>query len=227
VNKADFFQNLAEYSQAKGFSLFIAGDALEDPKEVSRGVRIALSAIYAIAGGAIGGGLGVGGAVVGGALGAGLGIPGYSKAQKDELISDLQRLSPYGDLIAICLGGWTLLRVAIDADDFSEDALVTRFSLIHERAHDFRKYALSTLTGKVSTFAEVLVVFSLHERAKHFTERLASKCKHISRWKSVRTYPWTIDLEREEITGGQIGIVKVKLGMVRGDHRAALFRRRQ
>jgi hypothetical protein len=122
--------------------------------------------------------------------------------------------------------------VAIDANNLTEDALVGRFSLIHERAFDFRKYALSAIASRMDTAVEVLVIFSTHERARDFTERLAGKCKHatglFSGWGGrVHTDPWVVDLEREEIASTRKGIWKLPLGFERGDHRAALFRKRQ
>jgi hypothetical protein len=70
MNKSDFLQNLAEYSQAKGFGLLTAAGLVQDPKQVSKGQQIALSAIYA-ATGAIAYG------AVGGVIFSGFGVPGY------------------------------------------------------------------------------------------------------------------------------------------------------
>ncbi len=234
MNKADFFRNLVEYSQAKDFSFLIAGDVTQAPRQVSRGQQLALSALSTVVGGAIGGGFGLAGVVGGGALfGAGFGVPGYSNARKQELISDLQRLSPYGDLVGINLTkGFALLRVAIDADDLTEDALVGRFSLIHQRAFKFRKYALSTFPSNMGALVEVLVIFSAHERVRDFIQRVAPKCKHnagfISRMRGgVHTYPWVVDLECKEIVGTRMGLFKLAFGLERGDHNAALFRQRE
>ena len=216
--KPDFFQNLRDYLQAKCFGLLTV-NAFQDPKQVSKGQQIALSAIYGLAFGALGGGFGV---------------PRYSEARKQELISDLQRLSPYADLIGINFSrGCALLRLAIDADDLPEDALVGRFSLIHEIAHDFRKYALTTITSNMGTIVEVLVIFSTHERAKDFTERVAQKCRHTAGFLSsmrgrVTTYPWVIDLERKEIVNAGKGFRKLwRLWLDFDNHQAALFRQRQ
>jgi hypothetical protein len=85
----------------------------------------------------------------------------------------------------------------------------------------------------MGTIVEVLVIFSTHERARDFTDRLAGKCRHRagffeSRRGGVNTTPWVIDLEREEIVNTGRGLRKLwRLGLDFDDYKAALFRQRQ
>jgi hypothetical protein len=215
MDKTEFFRNLAEYSQSKGFSLFKPDtDEFEDPKRFSKGQQIAIGMIYGAAFGALGGGLG----------------GYYSETRKEQLVSDLKTLSEYRDMIGINLSrGFNLLRVAIDADDLTDEALIGRFALIHERLHDFRKYAMSSLTGKMRTQAEVLVVFSAHERATAFIEGSAKKCGQLSYRKNVMTQPWIVDLEQDEITRSRVGLnLQPSFGLNPWEnYKAALFRKRQ
>jgi hypothetical protein len=216
MDKTEFFRNLAEYSQSKGFSLFKANtdDEFEDPKRVSKGQRIAIGMMSGAALGAVGGGLG----------------GTYSETRKEQLVSDLKTLSEYADMTGINLSkGFALLRVAIGADDLSDEVLIGRFARIHERVHDFQKYAMSSVTGKMGTRAEVLVVFSSHKRATAFIEGSAKKCGQFSLRKNVLTQPWIVDLEQQEITRSRVGFrLQPPFGLNPWDnYKATLFRKRE
>jgi hypothetical protein len=120
------------------------------------------------------------------------------------LITDLQKAQNYCDFIGIkTSNGPALLRLAIDADDIPDETLIGRFAVIHEQAHNFRKHS-STFPGgfketKFAVYAQVVVVFSSHKRARNFIQRFADQCSHTAFWKKVYTYPWIVDLEDEEI----------------------------
>jgi hypothetical protein len=60
--------------------------------------------------------------------------------------------------------------------------------------------------SKMSTIAQVVLVFSMHKRAKEFNQNIAEQCKHRTIWKSVFTQPWVFDLEDEEINIHRHGI---------------------
>src|SRR6266853_4257241 len=95
MNKADFFQNLAEYSQAKGFRLITRADVFGSKTQA------------------------------------------FSIGQ-DSKLSDLRALTECGDAIGINIHSKRLfLRIAIDADVLSDEALVDRLATIHKRAQDF------------------------------------------------------------------------------------------
>jgi len=190
MNKSEFFPNLIDYSKDEGFSLLVPGEGFDDPKRLSGGKQMLISAVAGVAFGLIG------------SLASGY----MDKTQKDGLVADLRKMQEYCDLIGIKLSdGPVLVRLGIDGDDISGEALIGRFAMIHERAYDFRKYAPSVMRtiwndGKLSTVAQVLVTFSAHKRAKEFVQNVANKCKHTATWKKVFTQPWVVDLEDEEIT---------------------------
>jgi hypothetical protein len=190
MNKSEFFPNLLDYSKADGFSFLVPGEGFDDPKRLSGGKQMLISAVAGVAFGLIG------------SLSSGY----MDKTQKDGLVAELLKMHEYCGLVGIKLSdGPVLLRLGIDADDISGEALVGRFAMIHERAYDFRKYAPSVMRtiwndGKLATVAQVVIVFSTHKRAREFTQTLADKCKHTAIWKKVYTQPWVIDLEDEEVT---------------------------
>ena len=190
MNKAEFFDNLLNYSKDEGFSFLQAADRFDDPKRLSSGKQILIKATA--------------GAVFGllGSLSAGY----VDETHADGLVADLRMMHDYCSLIGIKLSdGPVLLRLGIDGDDISGEALVGRFALIHERAYDFRKYAPSVMRtiwteGRLATVAQVVVAFSSHKTAREFIRSFADKCKHTALWKNVYTQPWVADLEDEDIT---------------------------
>jgi hypothetical protein len=186
VTKTDFFVNLTEYSSAQGFVFLHHDDALNEPKRPSAGQQAIYTAISAIGFGLIGAAL-----------------TGYfEKLDKEQLITDLNGMQGYCDLVGINLSkAIVLLRLAIDADDLSNDGIIGRFAQIHSRARDFQKYAMSlAFAGKMSVRTQGLIVFTSHKRAKDFGETSGSQCKHSSFWDKIYTEAWVIDLEDEEIT---------------------------
>lgn len=191
MNKTDFFLNLLEYSHSKGFSFLTPDQAFEQPKKLSTAQQTKVAMISGVFFGALGG----------------ISTGYTSKINKEQTIADFKRMSEHCDLVGLNLSGVVVqLRLGLDADDLTDEAIVDRCTLIQERAHDFRNYALSLFTGKMSTHAEVIMAFSSHKRAKEFIDRSAKKCKHWSYWKKVMTHPWVADLEDEEMTGFQFDL---------------------
>ncbi len=203
--KTDFLANLIDHSQAEGFSFLTPDGNVSDPKRMSEGRQMVVRLIQGAAFGLLGG------------------IVGYTETRKQELIRDLTAFSAHGDLAGINLTqGTVILRIVIDADGLTDDTLVGRFTLIHESAHNFRRYGLSTFSGNMSTHVHVILLFSSHERADAFGKRYGKKCSQWSFWKKVLTNPWIIDLEREELIRFQVGA-----GIGAAKLKAALFRPRQ
>ncbi len=189
MNKSEFFPNLLEYSKEEGFSLLVPGERLNDPKGLSLGKQMVIAAVAGTVFGLIG------------SLSSGY----QDETKKQGLVADLQRMQDYCALVGIKLSnGPVLLRLGIDADDISGEALAGRFAMIHERAYDFRKYAPSSMRtiwrdNKLATFVQVVVALSAHKRAREFILSFGDKCKHTAVWKNVHTQPWVVDLEDEDI----------------------------
>ena len=189
MNQQEFLINVFDYSKSEGFSFLATDGEFEDPKRLS-GAKQAL--VAAVAGAAFG---------LLGSLSS-----GYMKeTDKACLIGDLKRMMELCDAVGIKLSdGNVLIRLVINADNVADETLVGRFAVVHERAYDFRKYAMSLMRsiwndGKLPTVAQVIVAFSTHRRAKVFSENFADKCKHTAIWKKVYTQPWIVDLEDEDI----------------------------
>ena len=207
MNKGDFFLNLVENSQAKGFSFLTPDERFDEPKRGSAGQQAIVAMIAGAAFGALGG----------------LATGYAGKLNNEQLLNDLKRMSEYCDVTGINLiSGMVILRLAIDADEIKDDALIGRFALIHERTHDFRKYGMSLFGGNIGTATHVIVTFSSHERAQDFAKNVAKKCKQVSFWKKVNTRPWVADLEAEEITKFQLDF-----GVDAKELKAGLFKKRQ
>jgi len=190
MNQADFLDNLLDYSKGEGFSFLQGDERFEDPKRLSGGKQ----ALVAAAAGALFG--------LVGSLSSGY----MTETDRAGLIADLKKMNDLCDRVGIKLSdGSVLIRLAINADSLSDESLVGRFALIHERAYDFRKYAISIMRsiwsdGKQPTVSQVLIAFSAHRRARTFLQSFADKCKHTAVWKKVYTQPWVVDLEDEDIT---------------------------
>jgi hypothetical protein len=212
VNQNVFFTSLIEYSRGEGYSFFVPGEAFDEPRKLSAGGQ----ALIAVAAGAFAGLLG------------GLSSGYLDKTSKEDLLVDMKNMSQYCDVVGLKLSyGNVLLRLGIDSDNLSNETLIGRFSMIHERVHDFRKYAASFLRsvfsdGKQPTFAHVFVIFSSHKRAKDFKDNCAEKCKQSAFWKKVYTSPWLVDLEDEELATFEKALVPRNLT----EMKAALFRNR-
>jgi hypothetical protein len=197
MNKSDFFENCIDYFKREGFAFYVPNESFADPEEISLkrqiGFKLAIGVGMALAGYP----------ELGFLMGTNAGL--VSDKDKDSLVADLQKIKNYCDFVGIKLSnGPVVLRLGIDGDDISEESMIGRFAIIHERAHDFIKYSASLLKSrfgdnKFSTHTSVVVVFSTHKKAKYFNENLAGKCKHTAFWKKVYTHPWVVDLEDEEI----------------------------
>jgi hypothetical protein len=213
MQKTDFFRHILQYSQNEGFSFLSPEQPFNDPKRMSAGKQLMVAGAATVAG-----------LISGTFVTSGT---GYNGQKKEVLVADLQRISEYCDLVGIKLeSGAAFLRLLIDADDLLGETLVGRFALIHERAPEFQKYAMvmvrSWLWGDnvLGTALQVLTVFSLHSKAKHFIQSYADCCKHSSKHSRngfikiggglVQTYPWVIDLEDETITPTQVKIMGIK-----------------
>ena len=143
MNQKEFFENFLVYSKDEGFSFFVPGEKFDDPKKLSWGKQVLITAAS--------------GAVYGiiGSLSS-----GYSgSVSKDDLIADMQKMHEHCDLVSIKLShGPALVRLGIDADNLSGEALIGRFALIHECAYNFRKHAPAVMGAKLATVTQVLVV---------------------------------------------------------------------
>jgi hypothetical protein len=102
--------------------------------------------------------------------------------------------------------GAATLRLLIDGDRVTDEGLIGRFALIHERAFDFRKYCSAVGGNKLPVHVQGMIFFSAHTRAEQFWQRCADKCVHKSAWKSVFTKPWVFDLEAEKMKRVKQGI---------------------
>jgi hypothetical protein len=182
MNQVECFKILCDYSKANGFALFIPGTEFDVPKGMSGKSKALIIGAAALAAVALGGRL--------------IYYGSGKSADKDRMIGDLQRM-PYCDFVGVKLSSGTVqLRLGINSDNLSGEALVGRFAMIHERAIDFRKYA----SMNPSALTEVFTTFSSHKRAREFIQNFADKCKHLAYKKMTRTFPVVIDLEDEDIT---------------------------
>lgn len=196
MNQGDFLLKLIEQSKTEGFTFLLSGEPINDPKRVSAFAQ----AFAAVAAGAVWGLLG--------SLSTGY----LDQSTREKLTGDLRWMNELCDLAAIHLSsGHTVLRLVIDADNVSQETIVGRCALIHERTHRFREYGLTLMRsvfsdGKLGTHAQVILVFSSHEKAKDFGDNYADKCEHTAFWKKVHTKPWVVDLEDEEMQTIKYGI---------------------
>jgi hypothetical protein len=215
MNQQDLISNALDFFKGEGYTFLIPGVQLDNPIQLSGGKQALVAAAAGMAFGLLG------------SLSSGY----MDKVDKEVLKKDLQRLYDYCDLAGIHLSsGNVVLRLVMDGDNLSNETIVGRFAMIHERAYDFRKYAMTFLRsvvsdGKLSTYAIVLMAFSSHKRTKDFINGYADKCKHTAFWKKVRTQAWVIDLEDEEIT--RFPQPLIDLGGARFDKiKAGLFHKR-
>ena len=190
MNQQQFASNVLAFFRGEGYTFFMPEAQFDDPTRLSGGKQ----ALFAAAAGAAFGLLG--------SLSTGY----LDKIDKEQLKTDLQRLSEYCDFVGIHLSsGSVVLRLVLNGDNLPNETIVGRFAVIHERAFDFRKYAMTILRGvfsdgKLATYAIILIAFSSHKRSKEFMDSFANKCKHGAFWKKVHTHAWVADLEDEEIT---------------------------
>ena len=197
MNKSAFFNNLLEYSKVEDYLLFVPGEQLADPKQMSFAKRTVLKAIMG----------------VGMTLAANPGL-GYlisqnsfnlSTASRESLTKDLEIMLNHCDLAGVKSSfGSVVLLLAIDADDITNESLIGHFAFIHEHSHNFRQYADSLMqsrigNSKLGVFTQVVTAFSTHKRSSEFIENVADKCKHTAFWKKVYTQVWAADLENEEV----------------------------
>ena len=203
----------------EGFSLLVEGREFQNPETLSSGMQTAINVAAFAAYGLVG------------SMSTGY----MDKTDKRELIEDLKKMREYCDLVGVKLkAGSVQVQLGIAADDISFESLIGRFALIHERVFDFQKYAASLVRtvfsdGKLSTIAEVVVVFSAHSKANEFIQKYAEKCKHSSMRKNVYTQPWVVDLEDREITRLRMSLTNWIAKLIPSESeklRAALFRAR-
>jgi hypothetical protein len=198
VNKPDFIKNFLDYSQKEGFSFLAQDGQFDNAEKPSLGTQFKQNMVIAATTGVVGGLLGMKTFIFAGSLDSGQ----LSPTELNALIADLQKLGGACDFVGIKLSrGPVLLRLGIDADNISDETLIERCAVIHERAHDFLKFAAPIMYDtKYGVATQVVTVFSLHKRAKAFAEGSANRCQHKTIWKKVYTRPWVVDLEDEDIT---------------------------
>ena len=208
MNKTDFIQNFLEYSKNEGFSFLSPGDQFTEPEKMSGGKQALMAGILGAGISAVFGG----GAITGAIAGSNVGYSGHSK---EELIADLKSMNQYCDLVGMSTkNGACVVRPVIDADEIPYETLVGRFAMMHERLHTFRKYSMVIVKNWIwgdstaATVAQVLVLFSSHKKAKDFVQQYADKCKHRTVWKSIFTVPFVVDLEDEDLTILNLGLIK-------------------
>jgi hypothetical protein len=223
MNKSDFVKNFLKFSKDEGFSFLSPDQHFDDPQKLPGGRQ-------AIMAGIIGAGMSAvlgGGAITGGLFGAGV---GYQDKKKDEVIADLRRISEHCDLVGIKLNdGAAVVRLLIDAEDVSGEALVGRCAMIHQRGADFQKYSMVIMKNwlfgdtTVGTYIQVVLMYGTHRNAKYFIQNCAESCKHTK--KQLYTYPWVIDLEDEELTRIQPKILALKtfFGKKTEEYKAGFF----
>ena len=121
----------------------------------------------------------------------------------------------------------TLLRLAISADEMTDESLVGRSAIIHEEAQNFQKYAADLNPMKARPWVKrlmgvpegghvwcwVFLTFSTHKRAKDFVAMHVAKCKHGGLFAHTRTHPHVVDLE-DQIIQDWSGKRLEKLGAV-------------
>jgi len=198
MNKSEFFSNFVECSEGKGFSFFAPDEQFRDPEKPSVGTQIKQQIWKSALTSVVGAALGLNARFFPG----GLNSSRLGQAERNTLIADLRALYDQCDLVGIKLdSGPVLLRLGIDADHISDESLVARFAIVHERTHAFMKYASTILYDtKYGVWSKVATVFTSHERANLFVKNFASKCRRRTFRKKVYTTPWIIDLEASEIT---------------------------
>lgn len=197
MEKTVFFSNLINQSKEDGFSLFVSEGEKFEPGKPSASSQIKQRlAMVATA------------AVLGAVLGTrtqfifgGINSSHLTAAEKSALIRDLKELQNNCDFIGVKLdSGPVYFKLAIDADDISDEALIGRFTIIHGQLTNFIKYAAHVLNNvKHGVYADVVTVFSSHKRAKLFNDHYAKKCSQWTFFKKTFTSPWVVDLEDEEI----------------------------
>jgi DnaJ-domain-containing protein 1 len=144
----------------------------------------------------------------------------YSK-KNHRAFSDLKVLLEYGEVTGIreiAVGLWGR-RLAIDADNLSDQGLVDRFGLIYKHTRHLTRVAAKEL------ILEILMVFSLHARARAFIEHSVQHCKKHWSYR-VLTQSWIIDLDHEAITCFRLSALVPESALGpdwQADHKSALF----
>lgn len=199
----DFFRHFHDASSKNGYSFFFDGKAFEAPQQMSANRQLLVQCLTSLT-----------------RIAVGLPLL-FQKTElyeqhKEALVEDLKRLHNHCDLIGIKdSNGPCSLRLAISADEFSDESLVGRLAMIHEQAQKFQNYAadLNPLKARPwvkkvmgvpeggHVWCHVFLTFSTHKRAKEFLERHIAKCKHGGFWKHTHTHPYVVDLEDEIIQG--------------------------
>ena len=125
---------------------------------------------------------------------------------KDQDIrKSLISLYDVADFVGVSLE-WGAVRMvlSLDADEITDEALIGKFVLLHERITQFRKYAMSSLQTRLGdikqgTVAHVFLVFRQPYKADHFANNLSDKCKQVTFWKKIWTLPWAVDVPGKRI----------------------------
>lgn len=222
MNKSDFVLNYLEFSKEAGFSFLSENEEFSGTKPMSTGKQALFAGIMSAGLVATFGG----GAIVGAIAGSNV---SFSDHKKDEVVTDLKSLNPYCDLVGMNVSnGACQIRLLIDGDELNDETLIGRFALIHERAETFRKYSMVLMKNWIwgdstaGTIAEVVVLFSLHKKAREVIQRCSDKLRHTSMRKQVYTHPYIVDLEDEELTVINNPFIKLSPGKTK----AAFFKRR-
>ena len=197
TNKSSFFINLLAYSKAQGYSFLVPNEQFDANKPSAR-TQLKQNLLMAATVGVMGAVMGMNTRVFFGNSNSAQ----LSQNEKDALAKDLTELQNHCDFAGIKLdNGPANLRLAIDADNLSDESLIGRSAIIHQRTHDFLKYTSYVMYDtKYGASTHLMIVFSSHKRVEEFWKKYANKCHHKSFLKKVYTRTWVVDLENKEIT---------------------------
>lgn len=120
----------------------------------------------------------------------------------DQLKSCLAEFSKYGELVGIYLKyGQPVILLVVNGDELNDEEFLGRYILIHQTATKMRGFSFRIVPGgKLPVRCLVFTVFSKHNKALHFKDDLASKCKKFNLFNKVWALPWTVDLERKRVS---------------------------
>ena len=180
-----FLTELVSYFTAREFKFFTADF---DPSQVDRAslfTRLCVSSVNAVSFGVLG------------SLASGEGTGATNPALK----SRLAEFSQYGEVVGIYLKfGQPVILVVVDGEKLSAEEILGRFILLHQTATNMRDFSLGLMRGgKLPVRTLVFAVFTSHQKAVYFKEKLSAQCKRFSLFNKVWVLPWTVDLERKRV----------------------------
>lgn len=130
-------------------------------------------------------------------------IPLFGRGTKniDAIARELAKYKSVSEFIGIKLKtGSIVLRLVINADDLSMQAIIHRLALIHKHSVTLRNY-VDSFGGRdrVMSLSQGVLLFSAHSRAKEFSSSFAATCLwHDPRFHNSQ--PWVVDLEDQTVT---------------------------